>query len=75
MQFSLNDVIISSGWSSYSKNVLFIYCLGTVFNFPFLVELVVVERVAKNAGVFFFVVGLPQSVRHGPKEEFDTDRS
>ena len=74
MQFSLNDLIISSGWSSYSKNVLFIYCLGTVFNFPFLVELVVVERVSKNAGVFF-VVGLPQMVRHGPKEEFDTDRS
>jgi len=74
MQLSLNDLIISSGWSSYSKNVLFIYCLGTVFNFPFLVELVVVERVSKNAGVFF-VVGLRQMVHHGPKEEFDTDRS
>ena len=54
--------------------MLFIYCLGTVFNFPFLVELVVVERVSKNAGLFF-VVGLPQMVRHGPKEEFDNDRS
>ena len=66
MQSSLNDLIISSGWSSYSKNVLFIYWLGTVFNFPFLVELVVVERVSKNAGVFLSSIFrlLPSMVRH-----------
>ena len=61
MQFSLNDLIISSGWSSYSKNVPFIYCLGTVFNFPVLVELVVVERVSKNAGVFLSSIFLKWS--------------
>ena len=57
---SLNDLIISSGWSSYSKNLLFIYCLGTDFNFPFLVELAVIERVSKNVGVFFLSSVFPK---------------
>ena len=65
MQFSLNDLIISSGWSSYSKNVLFVYCLGIVFNFPFLVELV--ESLKMQA---FFC---RRSSPNGPP--FDTDRS